>query len=342
MNSRVVNLAAVIGIFAITVYTLFIGKALLLPFVSAIVIWYLIVRLTEMFEGVPGTGLRLPYGVSLLISLVATLFILFFFFNFFAQSITSIVGEAPKYQAKLQDILNQVNALTGYKLDINNLLTHINFSNVFSTVAVTLSSLTGYLSLIIIYVLLLLMEYRTFDAKLKAMCDDKRRYEKVNDTFTHIATSINTYLKIKTVASALTGVLSFVVLLGFQIDYAGFWGVLIFMLNFIPTIGSIVAVTFVLLAVSIQISTLGALAVLASLLIIIQFLVGNIIEPKFMGSYLNLSPIVILFSLAFWGKIWGITGMLLCVPFMTILNIILAEFKQSRPIAILLSANGEV
>ena len=153
-----------------------------------------------------------------------------------------------------------------------------------------------------IYVLLLLMEYKSFNQKLEAMCNDADKFGKLKDTIFHISESINTYLKIKTAASILTGVASYAVLMTMQVDYAGFWALLIFLLNFIPTIGSIVAVTFTLLAVSIQFTSMTPLLVLAGLLGTIQFIVGNIIEPKFMGTHLNLSPIIIILSLAFWGK----------------------------------------
>jgi len=74
----------------------------------------------------------------------------------------------------------------------------------------------------------------------------------------------------------------------------------------------------------------------------IQFLIGNILEPRFLGTSLNISPLVVLLSLAFWGAIWGIAGMLLCVPIMSIAIMLFAQFDSTRPIAILLSGNGRV
>lgn len=80
---------------------------------------------------------------------------------------------------------------------------------------------------------------------------------------------------------------------------------------------------------------------MAIFLIAIQFVIGNIIEPKFLGKNLNLSPLVILLALAFWGSIWGILGMLLCVPLMTIINIVLLRFENTRHFAVYFSADPE-
>ena len=141
--------------------------------------------------------------------------------------------------------------------------------------------------------------------------------------------------------NGLAGVASYVCLLGLHINYAEFWGVFVFLLNFIPFIGPILAVILVLLAASIQIDTMLSFSVLGVILILIQFIVGNLLEPKLMGNKIDLSPLVILLSLAFWGYIWGTIGMFLCIPIMVIIAIILANFNQTQSIAIALSAKGK-
>ena len=78
------------------------------------------------------------------------------------------------------------------------------------------------------------------------------------------------------------------------------------------------------------------------ILVVIQFLIGNIIETRLMGRSLNLSALVVLFSLALWGSIWGVVGMFLCVPITVILMIIFSNFEKTRPIAVLLSSNGKI
>jgi predicted PurR-regulated permease PerM len=126
------------------------------------------------------------------------------------------------------------------------------------------------------------------------------------------------------------------------VDFASFWAVLIFLLNFIPTIGSIIATAFPSVLTLIQFDTLGPFIITVSILTTIQFCIGSLVEPKLMGNRLNLSPIVILLSLGLWGSIWGIPGMFLCVPITVIMMIVCSYFPNTRPAAVLLSGNGRV
>ena len=140
----------------------------------------------------------------------------------------------------------------------------------------------------------------------------------------------------------MTGVLSYLVLVTVGVDFAALWGMLIFLLNFIPTIGSILAVIPPILLSLVQFKGLTPFFIVMSSLISIQIIIGNILEPRLAGKSLNLSPLVILLSLVLWGKIWGIVGMFLCVPITVILNIVLANFESTKSIAIMLSANGKI
>ena len=153
---------------------------------------------------------------------------------------------------------------------------------------------------------------------------------------------MNLYLTIKTLASFGTAMISYFVLQIIGVDFAAFWALLIFLLNYIPTVGSIIAVVFPFLFAFIQFDTVYPAFIVGILLVGIQFVMGNVVEPKMQGQSLNLSPLVIVLSLVFWGKIWGIAGAFLCVPIMVIINIILSRFPTTRPIAILLSANGKI
>ena len=221
------------------------------------------------------------------------------------------------------------------------LLGNINVTSLFSTLAVVVSNLLGNFTLVLIYLLFLLLEAKTFNNKLEGICKDKSQYTRVSRLIKKIHHDINKFLQAKLIINSVAGLASYFCLLSFHVDYAEFWGVLIFLLHFIPFIGPIAAVLFVMLAVSIQITSLALFIVLASLLIVIQFAVGNLLEPKMMGTRLNLSPMVILISLAFWGYVWGIVGMFLCVPMMVIMNIIFAHFQKTQFVAVMLSANWD-
>ncbi len=114
------------------------------------------------------------------------------------------------------------------------------------------------------------------------------------------------------------------------------------MLNYIPTIGSLIGVVFPALLTLVQFAALGPFLVVTIGLGLTQFVFGNVLEPRMMGKSLNLSPLIVIVSLAVWGSIWGVTGMFLCVPITVVMMIVLAGFPQTRPIAILLSATGRI
>jgi len=117
---------------------------------------------------------------------------------------------------------------------------------------------------------------------------------------------------------------------------------LIFFLNFIPNIGAIVATVFPALLALIQFQTWGPFIIITTGLVSLQFIIGNIIEPRFMGKSLNLSTLVIMISLSVWGAIWGILGMFLSVPITVIMMIVFAHFEATKPVAILLSQDGRI
>lgn len=341
-NATVINFASIAILLIIFVYLLIVGRSVLQPLVTAVILWYIMVRLTAFIQHPIKRFPPLPYWIAFLLSLMLTFGMIYWFFLSLGYSINNIVTEASAYQKVLTDGINHINRIMGYKFNTQTMLQYVNFPKVFSSVAVLLSVLAANLSLIIIYLLFIFLEYHTFDKKLKAMCSNRNQYENIVGVFARLNHDISKYLKVKTVVSALTGFASYIILLGFGVQNAEFWALFIFILNYIPTIGAVVAVIITLIAAAVQADSLMAFIALSVILISVQLIIGNFIEPRSMGSYLNLSPMVILLSLAFWGKIWGVLGMLLCVPLMAVLTIILANFKKTLPIAILLTANGEV
>ncbi len=342
MSSRIINITALFVSIVLTVYILAIARNLLLPFVTAVVIWYLIMSLADTLQAQTVLGRRLPSSLSVFFAVVMTYFILHSLFVMIAQSIYSIASDASLYQAKLSWLISLVNKKTHLDLKAETLFSHIDLANVFTNMAIALTSLLQNLLVIIVYVIFLLLEAKSFQPKLAAMSRSKTQYRNIVKLINNIKNDINSYVRIKTFVSVLTGLLSYFILLAFGMRHAEFWGILIFLLNYIPTIGSIVALTLTLLVLSVQFTHVMVFVSMAGALVAIQFLIGNILEPKLTGATLNLSPIVILLSLSLWGSVWGIIGMLLCVPLMTILNIILSQFDSMRPIAILLTADGRL
>jgi predicted PurR-regulated permease PerM len=186
------------------------------------------------------------------------------------------------------------------------------------------------------------LEEPIFPKKLKAMYPDKERYNHMNNLVNKIDFSIGNYIALKTLVSLLTGFLSYFALLFIGIDAPLFWAFLIFVLNFIPTIGSLIATLFPTFFALLQFGEITPAILVLAIVGSIQLIVGNLVEPRLMGNTLNISPLVVFLTLSLWGVMWGITGMLLSVPITVILIIIMSEFPATQPIAILLSQKGKI
>src|SRR3990167_9515457 len=256
MNTRFLNFSVSFLVISLLVYVLYVGKHLLIPLVIALVFWYIIVRLTELYQRIAIGQHHLPYGFALTCAILSTGIVLYLFSLLLTHSISNIIQEAPTYEKKLQDVLNFLDRITDSRIKIDELVSQINVTNLFSKLALILSNIASNFILILIYLLFLLLEHQSFKKKLTKMCNTEAQLSHTNKIINKIISDINGYLRVKVSINAIAGVLSYILLLAFGIDYAEFWGVLIFLLHFIPFIGPIVAIVFVLLAVSIQITSL--------------------------------------------------------------------------------------
>jgi predicted PurR-regulated permease PerM len=191
---------------------------------------------------------------------------------------------------------------------------------------------------VLIFLVFMLLGKPYFQNKIERAFPNSQG-ERINQVTVSIASQISRYLSIKVMISAITGILVWLVLWLMGVDFAITWGVLTFLLNFIPTVGSIVAtIPPVLLAVVQFYPNLWLAAGVLTTLLLIQQVIGNFIEPKLMGENLNLSPVVILISVVFWGWLWGITGALLSVPIAAALKIVCENIEMLKPISVLMGS----
>jgi len=158
-----------------------------------------------------------------------------------------------------------------------------------------------------------------------------------NKLYNAIQVKISQYVATKTMSSLATGLLVGIVLKAFNVELAFMFAVLTVLLNFIPSLGSIVATLIPLPVLLLQFGFTGPLFVVLGLSSLIQFSVGNIIEPKIMGESMDLHPVAVLVFLIFWGLVWGVAGMFLAVPITAVLKIALSRIKTTAPIAELLA-----
>ncbi|MFN4257796.1 MAG: AI-2E family transporter [Gemmataceae bacterium] len=204
-----------------------------------------------------------------------------------------------------------------------------------SVVGVSLGLLTmGFV--VAIYLIFLIGEMVSLPRRIRLAYGDARGNHIMNIVGT-INRAIADYISVKMYVSFLTGFLSLVVLAVFGVEFFVTWSILIFLFNFIPYIGSLVAVSLPILFSFVQFDDLWKPVTITVLLVAVQQGTGNFLEPRLTGSKLGVSPLMILLSLAFWGLLWGIVGMILAVPLTVIAKIILENIAETKPIARLIS-----
>ena len=346
--SNVLAVAATLGLFALTIYLLVVGEGVFIPLVLAIFISYLVVALSHVVDRLTIGSWRPSGRLSMAIAIILFLLAIALVVQLITGNVRSVVDAAPQYQERLQDLLTDINSAMASTLPWEGALTVTTVMEGFDLGALArqfagaLQSIAGNAFLILLYVAFLLLEHRTFDRKLAAMFPAPDRLERVRSTLAEIGRKTETYVAVKTLASLLVGGLSYAVLLFFGVDFAGFWALLIFILNYIPYIGSLIAVLFPTVLTLLQFGSLGLFLVVLAVLTGVQIFVGNVLEPRWMGKSLNLSPLIILIALSVWGALWGVTGMILSVPITVISAIVLAQFPKTRPIAVFMSESGEV
>jgi predicted PurR-regulated permease PerM len=341
---KIQRVAMAMIIVFLTFYLLYLGQTLLLPLVIAGAIAYLISILAHTIATPRFGHISVPKPLAMFLAIAIILLSISYLVQLITVNIKSVLDVAPVYQKNLEALIVRGYGLFGAENIPNTreFLNQLDFGAYLQSFGATVRALVSSVGIITVYLIFLLLEQRTFGGKIRSIIRDPQRQEDAFELIDKMRSDIRSYVGIKVLTSTATGLISYIVLKIVGVDFASFWAVLIFLLNFIPTIGSIIATLFPSLLTLVQFDTLGPFIVTVSVLTAVQFCIGSLIEPKLMGNRLNLSPIVILLSLGLWGSIWGIPGMFLCVPITVIIMIICSYFPSTRPLAILLSGNGRV
>ncbi|MBK9420953.1 MAG: AI-2E family transporter [Flavobacteriales bacterium] len=333
------------GLFVIIASVLILDqtKAVLIPFVLALIVWYMIRLVQVRFKRITFRGRALPRWLRGVLAFATIAGVLSLFISLLISNINNVADLLPQYEQNLSVMRSQIEQLTGFDLgrQLDTYLRGMDVGMVLTLVLNALTSLLGNGTLVLIYVAFIMLEERHVREKLVAM-HNGGGIERTRAMLDRVDASLSHYVTLKTGMSLLTGVVSYVALLIIGVDLAFFWAMLIFLLNYIPTVGSLLATVFPALVAAVQFGSLGpALWVLGSVGAI-QLLVGNMLEPRLMGNSLNVSPLVVLLSLAFWGWLWGILGMFLSVPITVVMVLVMAQFPATRWAAVLLSEKGRL
>lgn len=329
-------------------WVLYIGQTILIPAVFGAVVVYVIVGLAHALARLPVLGQHLPLQLRYLFS-VAVIGLAFLGLVYLIMANKErALALAPQYQASLLAAIQQAAVFFGVETEPTwatlrqELLAQINLQRLAASLMASVGSILVTLVVVFLYATFLLIERRSFDAKLANLSDDPKRVARIRDVIGAINRRIGSYLALKTLLSLLLGAVSWGVMALWGLEFAALWAVLTAFLNFVPYVGSALGVIVPVLMAVVQFQEIGAVVTLVLALSAAQFVIGNFLDPMVMGNSLNLSPFVILIGLAVWSELWGIPGAFLAVPITAIVTIVLSEFPGTRPLAVLLSKNGRV
>lgn len=332
----------------LVIYILQVSKAIMIPFVVAVFVWYLINAMARFYsEKAQEFGIKISRLLSFAFSFVTLFGLVWFISDLVHQNIDDVIKEAPKYQQSFGRILTEVAVLlkldhtpTLGELFKENLAGYVDIGAFITEFARMLSGMAGKTLVVLFYLGFLLYEQQYFNRKIFLMIKSPATEERLRKVLKTIDVKIQRYIGVKAFVSACDSFLTFVILSMIGVDFAGFWGVMAFFLHFIPYAGSFVAIATPCIIALIQFGDPSMFLLTLSCLGISHAFLGHVLDPYLMGNNLNLSPIFIITNLAMWGMIWGVPGMFLAIPILAIVTITLSQFERTRGFAILISKTG--
>ncbi|MEM9014535.1 MAG: AI-2E family transporter [Pseudomonadota bacterium] len=338
-------------------YIAYIGRGVLIPLVVAGFLCFLIFTLKQNIKRTPLAGKYFPNWFCYLLAFAAIGGGMMIFVEIIKTNVETLLATWPSYEARLsalgrealdfargnrfipEEFLGSVEQVQQAALNIIRPL----LSQAAGSLTALTSNIMTFITVFLYLVFMLIERGRIFE-KISLLSTTPERRAAVNETIADIGVLVRQYITVKTISNLITAGLSFVIMSVIGIQFAGFWALLIFVLNYIPIFGAASAITLPVLLALVQPDGGGIRMALIALVSLIgaEQLMSNGIEPRLVGRTLNLSPLVILFSLGVWGSIWGFAGLLLSVPMTVTVMLILTQFQSTRPIAIMLSDNGNI
>ncbi len=317
-------------------------KQIFLPFTIALLLYFLfhdfVCRLVAW---------RVPRALVLLL-LLALLFVVLYVFTVLIYSgAASFIENFPLYSDKFSQLVQglllklkiPLSSFNQYlaQVDWNSILNPGQLTAMISSTMGSFSSFLGYLVLVLLLLMFMLAPRIPLGERLSKTISRRRTVE-FREISQSIETDVRRYLLIKTLMSVATALLGALILQVGGIDFVLFSTFLIFLLNYIPTFGSVVSTLFPVIIGVLEYGFSLRVLLVALGLMAMQFVMGNVVEPLITGRSLNLSPVVILISLIFWGWVWGVVGMFLAVPLTSAMKIIFEHVDMLKPLAAAMSS----
>lgn len=339
---RIQTWALAIIAFGVAVFLLWVGSSILISLAFGIIIFSVTTATIDKIAGWRVGPLYFPRWIAVVLAVTFITFCLILLAVIVVNEVNRLITTMLLYSDAAINAVARLFTWLGPEATsaVQNAIQTINFNAYLRSIAVQLSGLVSIAVMTSLVVGFLFAEQHWFHAKLLNLFSDQERAARAAAISRSIIRRVNRYLLVKSVVSIITGLEVYVIMRLAGMEFAGAMGMLTVILNFIPTIGSLVASILTILAVFIQMPDPWVTVTISLIIVAIQFGNGNIIEPIFMGRTLQLSTFCIVLALAFWGAIWGIAGLFLAVPMMVAAMIVCSYIPPLRPLAVLMSRDG--
>ncbi len=341
-HARLRTVAMIIIAFAVVLFLLVQARFLLISLAVAIILFSLTSDVIRLIARQRIGRLGVPNWLASVAALLLISTALLLLSSILLAQLNTVLSTTLSYAERAPSAVASLFAWMGEDVEraVLNSLNSVELSSYVRTVAGQAGNLMQGTVLVILFVGFLFAERIWFSTKMSNFFGDEAQAERANKIITSIIHRVNYYLLVKTAVSVITGVMVYAVASFFGIELALSLGILTFILNYIPNIGSIVATGMVALVGFVETGEPTSTALLFLITGLIQFVNGNVIDPLLMGRALRLSSFGIILSLAFWGAVWGVPGMFLSVPIMVMMLVICSHVPGLRKVAVLLSREG--
>ncbi len=311
-------------------------KNVILPVVISIIMIFVLEPLVRKL-----TKIGIPRVIAVLLVILVIFGVIFLIGLFFINSVQHFMQEYSNYISKFQQIFTEINEKYLTRLNIpNDFIQNIDWADTLKQTIINWSGsffrFLTILAVIILFLFFLFRETPIFKVKLKSAFSPHMA-KRVAIILEHIIRQVSRYLGVKTIISAGTGILVYGALTIIGMDFALIWAAVAFFFNYIPNIGSLISAFLTIIVGIIQFyPAVGSIVAVAASIIVIQISMGNLVDPLLQGEQLNLSPVVILFSLLLWGWIWGVVGAFLAVPIAATIRIVCMNIPVLKPVGVLM------
>lgn len=314
-------------------------RDILTPLAMAFFLLIMIDGLKRAIERRSGLNSGLSMGLAVTLVILA-----------FIASIWIIVDGAAGFFQQATDVMGRLDAIISdvaglFRIEVaptaRELIGDVDFRGLLTQVALDIQNIATGAFFVLVYLGFLIASQVGFRKKVVNMFPRRRERHEALAVFERVRGGVEGYLWVQTVTGVMICVVAYVLMRAVGLENAGFWTFVIFVVGYIPILGGAIAGLAPPLFALVQFETYWPALILLVGLQALLFVMGNVVQPRMQGDNQNIDPVVVLLSLAFWGQLWGVVGMFLSTPLAVAAMAILAEFKGSRWIAVLLSGDGE-